>query len=81
MSKLMRISDLTINKLESLSKLTGQTKQKILDRAVTLYAYEQILKKANIQYATLKKNTKAWKDIQKEHALWDITLNDGLKND
>lgn len=80
MSKLMRISDLAANKLESLCKLTGQSKQKILDKAVTLYAYEQTLKNANEQYAALKKDSKAWREMQKEYELWDITLQDGDKN-
>lgn len=81
MSKLMRISDLAANKLESLSKLTGQSRQKILDRAVMLYVYEQTLKKANEQYAALKKNSKAWKEMQDECRAWDVTFEDGLKND
>ena len=71
MSKIIKISDLAANKLESLSKLTEQSKQKILDRAVTFYVYEQILKKANEQYAVLKKNSKAWKEMQEELKSWE----------
>lgn len=81
MSKLIRVSDLAANKLESLSKLTGESKQKIFDRALTFYSYEQKLKKANEQYATLKKNTKAWKAMQEEYKAWDVTLEDGIKDD
>ncbi|MFH1831986.1 MAG: toxin-antitoxin system protein [bacterium] len=81
MSKLMRINDSTISTLENLSKLTGQSKQKLLDRAVALYAHEQILKKANEQYAALEKDPKAWKEMQDECQEWDVTLKDGLKDD
>lgn len=81
MSKLLRIGDATVDKLESLSKLTGQSKQKILDRAITVYAYEQTLKKANEQYAALKKDSKAWKEMQAEHRAWNVVLEDGLKDD
>lgn len=81
MSKLMRIGDATAGKIESLSKLTGLSKQNILDKAVTLYAYEQTLKKANEQYATLKKDSKAWKEMQEEFRAWNATLEDGLKDD
>lgn len=77
----MRISDLSATNLESLSKLTGQSKQRILDKAITLYTYEQKLKKANEQYATLKKDSRAWKKMQDEHKDWDATLADGLKDD
>lgn len=81
MSKLMRIGDATLDQLESLSKLTGQSKQKILDQAVALYAYEQILKKANDQYAALKQDTQAWQEIEEERKAWEHTLTDGLKDD
>ncbi|MCF7899605.1 hypothetical protein K9L05_03085 [Candidatus Babeliales bacterium] len=81
MSKLIRISDISADKLESLSKLTGQSKQKIFDKVLTLYTYEQTLKKANEQYAVLKKNKKAWKEMQEEYKDWDVTLGDGAKDD
>ena len=81
MSKLMRISDLTVERLESLSKLTGQSKQKLMDRAVTIYTYELMLKRSNEQYAALKKDPKAWKEMQEEQEAWDVTLMDGLEDD
>ena len=81
MSKLIRINDSTVERLESLSKLTGESKQKLMDNAVTAYAYEQILKKSNEQYAALKKDPKAWKEMAEERKTWDITLVDGLEDD
>jgi len=81
MSKLMRINDSTVEKIEELSKITGQTKQKIMDRAITIYSYEQMLKKANEQYAILKSDPQAWKEMQHEREAWDTTLMDGLKDD
>lgn len=30
-------------------------------------------------YASLKKNKKAWKEIQKEYKDWNVTLGDGLE--
>lgn len=79
MSKLMRISDSTVEKLESLSKLTGESKQKLMDNAITLYAYEKILKKANQQYAALK--PEELQEMRDEHREWDVTLSDGLRDD
>ena len=81
MSKLIRISETTAHQLESLSKLTGESKQKLLDSAVTFFVYEQTLKKANEQYAVLKKNAQASKEIEEEREAWDHTLEDGLEND
>ena len=81
MSKLIRISDPAAQKLESLSKLTGQLKQKLLDQAVTFFVYEQTLKKANEQYRVLKNDPESWKAFEDEYKEWDITLSDGLKDD
>jgi hypothetical protein len=81
MSKIIRISDQSSDKLDSLTKLTGQPKQKVLDLALTHYAYEQTLKKSNKQYAALKKDSQAWKEMQEEHAAFDVTLSDGLEDD
>lgn len=81
MSKLIRISDPSAQKLESLSELTGQSKQKLLDQAITLFAHEQILKKANEQYTLIKNDPQAWKELEDERKEWDITLADGLNDD
>ncbi|MFA6262825.1 MAG: hypothetical protein WCW33_04525 [Candidatus Babeliales bacterium] len=81
MSKLIRIGDETIVKLEALSKLTGLSKQKLLDKAIVAFSYEQILKKANEQYAALRKDPRAWKEMQAEREDWDVTLADGIKDD
>lgn len=77
----MRINDSTVEKLESLSQLTGESKQKLMDQAVLLYTYEQTLRTANKQYAALKKDAQAWKEMEEEREDWDVTLKDGLKDD
>jgi hypothetical protein len=58
MSKLIRIGGAAAEKLESLCKMTGLSKQKLLDKALVAFSYDQILKKANEQYAALRKNPK-----------------------
>ena len=76
MSKLMRISDISIQRINSLSDLTGESKQKIIDRALMFYEHEQLLKKANEQYAAIKKDPKALREMQAEMDEWDVTLGD-----
>jgi hypothetical protein len=39
---------------------------------------EEFIKKANREYARLKNDSIAWKEMQKELEEWDITLLDGL---
>jgi predicted DNA-binding protein len=81
MSKLIRISNVAAEKLESLSNLSGKPKQKIIEEAVIRYAHEQILKKANEQYAAIKKDPKIWQEMQNELNAWDVSVIDGLDND
>lgn len=81
MSKLMRISEAAAQQLEALSELTGQSKQKVLDQAITRYSYEQILRKSNEQYAALKKDSKACAEMQAELTDWNATLKDGIDDD
>lgn len=81
MSKLMRISDASVERLNDLSNLTGEPKQKIIDHAILLYQHEQLLKKANQQYVALKKDPIAWQEIQQENDDWDAVLSDGIKDD
>ncbi len=81
MSKMMRISEKTAKNLSQLAKMTGRSKQLIIQKAIETYAREQILKKANAEYARFKKDKKAWKEEQQELAEWDITLSDGLSDE
>lgn len=78
MSKMFRISEHSAKKLEDLSKLIKKTKQKILDQALDRYMREILLKKANEQYAILKKDKKFIKEEKEELELWNSTLQDGF---
>ncbi len=42
---------------------------------------ETILKQANEAYAAMKKDPKQWQEHQEELALWETTLEDGLKDE
>ena len=39
---------------------------------------ERFLRAANVDYSTLKKNPKAWKEELRERGLWEQMLADGL---
>ncbi len=78
MSKLIRISDKAYSKLNQIVHNTGLSRQNIFDKAIDKLEQETIFKKANQAYVAIKNNPKKWQDEQKELALWDITLNDGL---
>lgn len=78
MSKMMRISDVTADRLDNLSNNMKTSKQKIIDLAVKKFAREKFLEEAAEDYAALKNDKEAWSEIQKERSLWDSTLLDEL---
>ena len=81
MSKLMRISDASIDALNDLNLLTGESRQKILDKAIARYKHEQLITKADEQLVALKKDPVAWKQMQEELEEWDVTLWDGMSDE
>jgi len=78
MSKLVKISDKTYLKLDHMTYNTGLSRQDIINKAIRSLEREIIFKKANEAYAAIKINPKQWQKEQKELALWDSTLKDGL---
>jgi predicted transcriptional regulator len=81
MSKLVRVSDEAYSKLDQISKKIGSSKQDVIDTALNNLERETILKQANDAYSELKKNRKEWLEYQEELSLWDVTLEDGLKDE
>ena len=81
MSRLVRISDQAASDLESLCRSSGDTKQKIMERALKRYLFEQTMKKANEQYAKLRDDAVASGELDEEVAGFDVTLQDGLNDD
>lgn len=81
MSRVVRMSDQAASDLESLAKSTGQSKQQVIELALKRYAHSQLMKKANEQYARLRQDPAASKDLDEEIAAWDTTLHDGSDDD
>lgn len=79
MSKMMRITEATLENLEVLVKILGKSKQAIIERAVDHYLREQFLKKANEEYAQIRANPELWAQEIKEREEWDVTIGDGLE--
>jgi predicted transcriptional regulator len=77
-SATVRISEKTRKTLRELAAKTGESMQSVLDRAVEEYRREQFMKEVNAAYAALRADPEAWADWQKELAVWDATLMDGL---
>lgn len=81
MSKMMRVSENTSNNLNYLTKITGETKQQLIDEAIELLLRKKFFKKAAQADEELAKDPKAWKTYLKEHQEWDSTNLDGLEEE
>ena len=67
--------------LRLLAKREGKPMQALPDEAIEHYQRDKFLDEVNLAYATLRKDSKAWKQEQAERALWDKTLSDGLNGE
>lgn len=74
-----RVSEPTREILRTLSEISGESIQAILDKAVELYRRQHFLEEANRAYEGLRRNPKLWKAEQAERSVWNSTLADGLE--
>jgi predicted DNA-binding protein len=80
-SPTVRINPKAYETLRELAVQQGETIQAILDEAIELYQRQHFMEQFNAAYAALRADPRAWKELQKERALWDKTLLDGLDPD
>jgi hypothetical protein len=77
----VRVSLETRETLRRLAQEEGLALHEVLSRAVERYDREQFIKRTNEEYARLRADPVAWKELEDERALWDATLLDGLEDD
>ncbi|MBI4352669.1 MAG: toxin-antitoxin system protein [Candidatus Omnitrophica bacterium] len=80
-SAVVRIDTATNHILHQIAEQSGQSMQRILNKAVLLYRRERFLDDVNKAYAHLKQDTKAWKEELEERKRWDAALSDDLGNE
>ena len=64
--------------LRRLAEEDSESMQAVLDKALERYRRERFLRAANEDYASLKRDTKAWKQELQERAIWERASADGL---
>ncbi len=79
MSAMLRVNDLTHEKVRKMSSESKLTMQEITDRAIEAYRRQQILERTNAVYATMRVSPQVWQEEQEERAVLDGTLADGLE--
>ena len=80
-STTVRISKETREDLRELAEQVGEPMHTVLAKAVEAYRRQCILEKANVAYAALRADPKAWQEEHQERRVWDSTLADGLERE
>ncbi len=78
-SQNVRISESAYQILRQLAELEKTTMQAALDRILEEHRRKVFLKQANVAFAALRDDAKAWKEERIERELWDKTLADGVE--
>lgn len=66
--------------LKEIARVTGQSLQDTLDRAIDDLRRKVYLEGINADYAALQADPKQWEAHRKEAELWDTTSADGLED-
>lgn len=80
MSKIIRISKMAFDKLNTLESDMGISKQLIIEKSLDRLIRENLLRKANEAYAALRNDPQAWEEEIKERQELEATLADGLED-
>jgi predicted transcriptional regulator len=77
----VRVDEQTHLKLRELSCEMNVPMQDVLANAVEAFRRQHFLEMANIEYAALRADPKAWAEELEERRLWDASLLDDLEDD
>jgi hypothetical protein len=66
--------------LKEIARVTGESLQSALDRAIEDLRRKTYLEGLNADYAALRQDPKAWEEFQKELGDFDSTNTDGLED-
>ena len=81
MTKMVRASDETLDRLRRLREVTGESTAELLDRAVELLEQDRFLDAADASFAALRADPIAWEAELQERRIWEGTLADGLTDE
>ena len=71
---------MAVDKLNTLEADMGISKQLIIEKSLDRLIRENLLRKANAAYETLRNDPQAWQEEIQEREEWEVTLTDGLEN-
>ena len=78
-STTVRIDEESREILRGLAANSGEPMQAVLRKAVEEYRRRVFLESVNAAYSRLRKDARAWNELEKERQVWDAALGDGLE--
>lgn len=77
-STTIRIDSRTHTILRRIAEQSKESMQSTLTKAIELYRRQAFLKRANLMFAAMRKDNKAWQDELRERQQWDTALLDDV---
>lgn len=74
----VRVKAATRDLLRELADREGTAIQMVLEKAVETYRRRSFLEDINAAYEELRADDQAWRAVEDEGAVWEVTLGDGL---
>jgi len=74
----VRITQNARSVLKDLAREERTPMQAVLEKAVEEYRRKRFLESINSAYAALRSDDQAWAEVERERAVWDQTVADGL---
>ena len=81
LTHVVRISPESHAKLRELANQVEKPMVTVLEKAIEEYRRAQFLRRANEDFARLRKDSKAWREETRERKAWDKTIADGLEKE
>jgi len=78
-STTVRISEQAHRSLREMAEQSGEPMQAVLDTVIEQGRRQRFLVECYAAYAALRQDPQAWGEYQKELAVWDVALMDGLE--
>ncbi|BAY18212.1 hypothetical protein NIES21_40560 [Anabaenopsis circularis NIES-21] len=75
----VNISEASHQSLLKLAETSGESIQKVLDRAIENYRRYVFLAEANQAFTALRQNQTLWQEELAERQTWDQTVADGIE--
>ncbi len=77
----IRISTQARRTIRALAEKTDLPAHEIVERAVEELRRKLLFEEANAAYAALQEQPEVWNEIERERAVWDAALADGLESE